>query len=121
MLMRLWKVDTLIPMISSSGVVVVLIIVIIISFLPPNFVMYGSGDGWEEDLATFGYKLDMAVVLLYFWVTYSNMLHKFWRITKFQILVNLPIFLNNRSFCICWNQLTYSAKKVLPKTEKSPI
>lgn len=64
--MRLWKVDTLIPMISSSGVVVVLII----SFLPPNFVMCGSGDGWEEDLATFGYKLDMAVVLLYFWVTY---------------------------------------------------
>jgi hypothetical protein len=86
--MRLWKVDALIPMISSSGVVVVLII----SFLPPNFVLYGSGDGWEEGLATFGYKLDMAVVLLYFWVIYSTMLHKFWRITLFQILVNLPIF-----------------------------
>jgi hypothetical protein len=79
----------------------VLIIIIIISFLPRNFVMYGSGDGWEEDLATFGYKLDMAVVLLYFWVTYSNMLLKFWRIALFQILVNLPIFFHNRSFCIC--------------------
>ncbi len=82
--MRLWKVDTLNPMISSSGHVVVLIIIIVvvvISFLPPIFVMYGSGDGWEEDLATFGYKLDIAVVLLYFWVTYLDMLHKFWRIT----------------------------------------
>jgi hypothetical protein len=44
-------------------------------------VMYGSGDGWEEHLATFGYKLDIAVVLLYFWVAYLDMLHKFWQIT----------------------------------------
>ncbi len=80
--MRLWKVDTLNPLISSSGLVVVLIIIIIvIGFLPPIFVMYGSGDGWEEHLATFGYKLDIAVVLLYFWVAYLDMLHKFWQIT----------------------------------------
>jgi hypothetical protein len=85
-------------------------------------VRYGSGDGWEEDLATFGYKLDMAVVLLYFWVTYSNMLHKFWQITLFQILVNLPIFFHNRSFLYTLKSVNLKVqKKVLPKTEKSPI
>jgi hypothetical protein len=36
--MRLWKVNTLIPMISSSGVVVVIILIILLSVFFPQIL-----------------------------------------------------------------------------------
>lgn len=93
--MRLWKVDTLNPMISSSRFVVVLIIIIVIGFLPPIFVMYGSGDGWEEDLATFGYKLDIAVVLLYFELQTRTCYINFGELHYFKFWWICPYFFHN--------------------------